>query len=56
VQVGACGLGGALLPAGIGVLLSRVDVEALGPALAVLSIALLGLYLASARRPAAPQP
>ncbi|MEV4628557.1 MFS transporter [Micromonospora sp. NPDC049523] len=50
LQIGAAGLGGALLPAGIGVLLSRVGVETLGPSLLVLSLVLLGLYLASTRR------
>ncbi|WP_326559584.1 MFS transporter [Micromonospora sp. NBC_01796] len=50
LQIGAAGLGGALLPAGIGVLLSRLGVETLGPSLLVLSLILLGLYLASTRR------
>ncbi len=49
MQIGGAGLGGALIPAGIGVLLSRVDVEALGPALLVLSLILLALYAASTR-------
>ncbi|MFK3984128.1 MFS transporter [Micromonospora sp. NPDC050397] len=53
LQIGAAGLGGAVLPAGIGLLLSRVTIEALGSALLVLSLVLLGLYLASARRPVA---
>lgn len=51
VQVGAAGLGGALLPGAVGVLLNRLDVEYLGPALVVLSVLLLVLYLASSRRP-----
>ncbi|RKR91497.1 fucose permease [Micromonospora pisi] len=55
LQIGAAGLGGALLPAGIGVLLSRVTVEALGPSLLVLSLVLLGLYHASTR-PRVPEP
>jgi fucose permease len=46
IQVAAAALGGALLPSGIGVLISRTDVEALGPALVVLSLALVGLYAA----------
>jgi fucose permease len=50
LQVGAAGLGGALIPAGIGVLLSRLGVEALGPALVVLSLALLGLHTAANQR------
>ncbi|MFI6761965.1 MFS transporter [Micromonospora sp. NPDC050417] len=50
LQIGAAGLGGALLPAGIGVLLSRVTVEALGPSLLVLSLILLAVYLVSTRR------
>ncbi|MEV0394805.1 MFS transporter [Polymorphospora rubra] len=52
LQIGAAGLGGAAIPAGVGVLLGRVDVELLGPALVVLSVALLALYAASTRRPA----
>lgn len=52
VQMGACALGGAALPTGIGVLLSRIDVELLGPSLALLSGLLLALYLAASRRPA----
>ncbi|HEU4426816.1 MAG TPA: MFS transporter, partial [Pilimelia sp.] len=51
LQVGAAGLGGALLPAGVGVLLGRVDVAALGPALLAMSVALLALYVAAARTP-----
>lgn len=50
MQVGGAGLGGAIIPAGIGVLLSRIDVEALGPALLALSVILLALYVASIRR------
>jgi fucose permease len=49
MQVGGAGLGGALIPAGIGVLLTRTDVEALGPALLVLSLALLALCAAANR-------
>jgi fucose permease len=51
LQIAGAGLGGALIPAGIGVLLSR-DVERLGPALVTLSVLLLALYAASARRTA----
>lgn len=50
VQIGAAGLGGALLPGAVGVLLNRLDVEYLGPALVVLSVLLFGLYVASARK------
>jgi fucose permease len=56
VQVGAAGLGGALVPAGVGVLLTRVGVEALGPALVGLSLVLLALYGAANRRSAAQRP
>jgi fucose permease len=44
MQIAGSGLGGALIPSGIGVLLSDVTVDLLGPALAVLSVVLLGLY------------
>jgi fucose permease len=47
LQVGAAGLGGAALPAAIGVVLSRVGVETLGPCLLVLATALLVIYLGS---------
>jgi fucose permease len=50
LQIGASGLGGALIPAGIGVLLSRLGEQALGPSLVVLSLILLGLYAATRRR------
>lgn len=53
VQVGAAGLGGALLPGAVGVLLNRLDVEVLGPCLVALSLLLLLLYTLSARRSAA---
>jgi fucose permease len=53
VQIGASGLGGAVLPGAVGVLLSRVDVEALGPSLVVMSVLLLLLHLGAARRAAA---
>jgi fucose permease len=48
VQVGAAGLGGAVLPAAIGVVLGRVGVEALGPSLLALAIALVAIYLTPA--------
>ncbi|SCL24445.1 Fucose permease [Micromonospora rhizosphaerae] len=52
LQIGAAGLGGALVPAGIGVLLGRTSVEALGSALLVLAVALIVLHAAWSRRPA----
>ncbi|MBB5867901.1 fucose permease [Allocatelliglobosispora scoriae] len=52
VQIGASGLGGALLPAGVGVLINRFGEDALGLCLVLLSLILLGLYAAT-RRPAA---
>lgn len=51
VQIGAAGLGGAIIPGLIGVLISRTSVAALGPALVVLTLAMLALYWASTRRP-----
>ncbi|MFC7550399.1 hypothetical protein [Plantactinospora sp. GCM10030261] len=51
VQIGAAGLGGALLPAGIGVLLGRYGPEALGPLLTVLSLLMCVFYLAASRLP-----
>ncbi|MGI5216190.1 MFS transporter [Plantactinospora sp. CA-290183] len=56
LQVGASGLGGALIPAGIGVLISQLSLALLGPALLVLSVLMLGLYWASERpfRPVRP--
>jgi fucose permease len=50
VQMGASGLGGALIPAGVGVLIDRVGEQVLGPSLIVLSLLLLGLYAATHRR------
>jgi fucose permease len=50
VQIGASGLGGALIPAGIGVLIDRLGAQILGPALVVLSALLLILYAATQRR------
>ncbi|MFI7542779.1 MFS transporter [Actinoplanes sp. NPDC049599] len=54
VQIGASGLGGALIPAGVGVLIDRLGEQVLGPCLIVLSLVLLGLYAATRRRPPAP--
>lgn len=49
LQIGAAGLGGALVPAGIGVLIGRYGVEVLGPALLVSALVLLLLYAVSHR-------
>jgi fucose permease len=49
VQIGAAGLGGALVPAGIGVLISQISVATLGPSLVVLSLVLLALHSAASR-------
>jgi fucose permease len=58
MQVAAAGLGAAAIPAGIGVLLGRIDVEALGPALLLLAVSLLVFYAAAhrtgTRRPTSP--
>ncbi|MEJ3744739.1 MFS transporter [Actinomycetes bacterium KLBMP 9797] len=56
VQIGAAGLGGALLPGAVGVLLNRTDVEVLGLCLVALSVLLLVLYLLSTRRADTPTP
>ncbi|HEX6338634.1 MAG TPA: MFS transporter [Jiangellaceae bacterium] len=50
VQMGAAGLGGAVLPGAVGVLLQRVGTGALGPALITLSGALLVVYLITTAR------
>ncbi|WDZ82202.1 MFS transporter [Micromonospora cathayae] len=55
VQIGIAGIGGAVGPTAIGVLIARTSVEALGPALVVLTLGLLALHAAATRRPA-PQP
>jgi fucose permease len=49
LQVAAGALGGTLIPAGVGVLIGRVDLELLGPSLVVLSVALVALYLVLGR-------
>jgi fucose permease len=53
LQIGAAGLGAALVPGGIGLLLDRRGVELLGPALAGLCLLLLALYLVASRPRAA---
>ena len=50
LQIGASGLGGALIPAGVGVLIDRVGEQALGPSLVALSLLLIALYAATRRR------
>ncbi|GAB3983244.1 MFS transporter [Plantactinospora veratri] len=52
LQIGASGLGGAIIPGAIGVLIGRTSVAVLGPALVVLSLAMIALYWASSRRAA----
>jgi fucose permease len=51
MQVAGAGLGGAVLPAGVGVLISRIDEEALGPSLVGLSVLLIALYALVNRLP-----
>jgi fucose permease len=48
--MGAAGLGGAILPGAVGVLLQRAGTEALGPALITLSVALLLVYAVTSAR------
>ncbi|WP_328474708.1 MFS transporter [Actinoplanes sp. NBC_00393] len=50
MQMAATGLGGALIPAGVGVLIERVGVHTLGPSLIVLSLVLVMLYAVMTRR------
>jgi fucose permease len=45
MQIGGAGLGGAVIPAGVGVLLGHRGVDLLGPSLVVLSVVLVVLYL-----------
>ncbi|MFG3641147.1 MFS transporter [Micromonospora sp. NPDC047762] len=56
LQIGAAGIGAALVPAGLGVLIGRTSVEVLGSTLLVLALALIALYEWGARRPAAGRP
>ncbi|MFG3554576.1 MFS transporter [Micromonospora sp. NPDC047557] len=53
LQIGAAGVGAALVPTGLGVLISNLSVQVLGSALLVLALALIVLYELGARRPAA---
>jgi fucose permease len=57
LQIGAAGLGAAVIPAGLGALIGRTGVAALGPALLALAAALLALHgLAGRVRPAGGAP
>ncbi|SIN42709.1 MFS transporter [Micromonospora cremea] len=56
LQIGAAGVGAALVPAGLGVLIGNLSVQVLGPALVVLALALVVLYELGARRPGPDQP
>jgi fucose permease len=51
LQIGAAGIGAALVPAAVGVLLARTSVVVLGATLVALAVALLGLHAAGSRRP-----
>ncbi|MEV6367436.1 MFS transporter [Micromonospora musae] len=53
LQVGTSALGAAVVPAGIGLLISNTSVQALGPALLALAVALIALHAAASRRPVA---
>ncbi|MEV1158859.1 MFS transporter [Micromonospora chokoriensis] len=53
LQIGASGIGAALVPAGLGVLIGNASVEVLGSALLVLALGLIALYEWGARRPLA---
>ncbi|KAB1917077.1 3-(3-hydroxy-phenyl)propionate transporter [Micromonospora noduli] len=44
LQIGAAGVGAALVPAGLGVLIGNTSVQVLGSALLVLALALIALY------------
>ncbi|MEU8420609.1 MFS transporter [Micromonospora sp. NPDC048835] len=56
LQIGAAGIGAALVPAGLGVLIGNISVEVLGSALLVLALALIALYESGARRPGVGSP
>ncbi|MBM0276932.1 MFS transporter [Micromonospora tarensis] len=53
LQIGAAGIGAALVPAGLGVLIGNTSVQVLGSALLALALALILLYEWGARRPTA---
>ncbi|WFF04095.1 MFS transporter [Micromonospora sp. WMMD964] len=56
LQIGASGVGAALVPAGLGVLIANTSVQVLGSALVVLALGLIALYEWGARRPTAGPP
>ncbi|RLP98640.1 sugar MFS transporter [Micromonospora sp. CV4] len=56
LQIGAAGVGAALVPAGLGVLIGAMSVQVLGPALVVLALGLIVLYEVGARRPGPQRP
>ncbi|WP_030489144.1 MFS transporter [Micromonospora chokoriensis] len=56
LQIGASGVGAALVPTGLGVLIGNTSVQVLGSALLALALALIVLYEWGARRPSAGQP
>ncbi|MDG4809095.1 MFS transporter [Micromonospora sp. WMMD1120] len=56
LQIGAAGIGAALVPAGLGVLIGNTSVQVLGSALLALALGLLLLHEWGARRPAAGSP
>jgi len=56
MQIGAAGLGGSLIPSGIGILMSKFGAGALGTCLVILSVLLLLFYAAATRRPQARVP
>ncbi|MGW5672203.1 MFS transporter [Micromonospora sp. NPDC003776] len=51
LQIGAAGVGAALVPAAVGVLLARTTVLVLGATLLVLTVALVALHAAGSRQP-----
>ncbi|MGW5558695.1 MFS transporter [Micromonospora sp. NPDC003944] len=51
LQIGASGVGAALVPAALGVLIGNTSVEVLGAALLALALALIALHEWGARRP-----
>ncbi|MCZ7375572.1 MFS transporter [Micromonospora sp. WMMC250] len=53
LQIGASGIGAALVPAALGVLIGNTSVQVLGSALLVLALGLIALYEWGARRPSA---
>jgi fucose permease len=52
LQIGAAGLGGAVIPAAIGKIMEVYGVELLGPALLAAALLLLALHALARRRPA----